>query len=387
MKKQGAKWQQIGDLYDTDGENPRAFAKNHERFHEIREEEKVTDAVKEAIDRQTEDRKTGEVTSEIKRRMKDKKVLTDDELLKLHALDPNRFKIRSVTSNEWTMTESGGEQWFNFQSKIVAELLSEEDNLPYKLMEIITTYTKPFDIQTTMLEPIDAYLVVPFFDLHFGPNTSEDYAEYQEKILKMIDNQYKKVVIINGGDFFNVNDFKSQTINQTRVNDTNIPNAWEEATLFMLPILEKAISNSPKVEYVYNRSNHSETIDWTFAQYLKARYPMITFDDSTKQLKATMLGETVFFSTHGHVRKQPKDLVNLCSAIYPFEWGSAKRRFVVTGHKHHDKEEDFPGATYVQLTSPSKATDYEDENLYLGTENGMRLFEVTDERLMSKHYL
>lgn len=41
----------------------------------------------------------------------------------------------------------------------------------------------------------------------------------------------------------------------------------------------------------------------------------------------------------------------------------------------------------VQLTSPSKATDYEDENLYLGTPNGMRLFEVTDEDLMSKHYL
>ena len=35
------------------------------------------------------------------------------------------------------------------------------------------------------------------------------------------------------------------------------------------------------------------------------------------------------------------------------------------------------------LTSPSKATDYEDENLYLGTPNGMRLFEVTDEDLMS----
>ena len=141
------------------------------------------------------------------------------------------------------------------------------------------------------------------------------------------------------------------------------------------------------MEFVYNPSNHSETIDWTFTQYLKARYPQIVFEDSTQQLKVTTLGETVFFSTHGHIRKQPKDLVNLCSAVYPHEWGMAKRRFVVTGHKHHDKEEDFPGATYVQLTSPSKATDFEDENLYLGTENGIRLFEVTDERLMSKHYL
>lgn len=387
LRKQGATWEQVGGIYETAADNVRKWASRHERFHEIREEEKITDAVKEVIDRRTEDRRTGEITNEIKRRMREKKVFTDDELLELHALDPGKFKIRVVTSNEWTMTESGGEQYYNFQSKIVAEPLTEDDTLTDKLIDIINQYAKPFSTQTISGETLDAYLVIPFFDLHFGMNTAEDYAEYQEKILQMIDNQYKRVVIINGGDFFNTNDFRSQTINQTRVNDTNIPNAWEEAILFIAPVLEKALANSPSVEYVYNRSNHSETIDWAFSQYLKARYPQIIFDDDTRQLKVTELGETVFFSTHGHIRKQPKDLVNLCSAIYPTEWGKARRRFVITGHKHHDKEEDFPGATYVQLTSPSKATDYEDENLYLGTPNGMRLFEVTDEDLMSKHYL
>src|SRR5699024_4664715 len=100
MKQAGKTWDEIGEVFGTSGENVRAWAKKQDWFHLIREEEKVTDAVKEVIDRRTEDRKTGEVTSEIKRKMREKKVLTDDELLELHAIDPDKFKIRTVTSNE-----------------------------------------------------------------------------------------------------------------------------------------------------------------------------------------------------------------------------------------------------------------------------------------------
>src|SRR5699024_7982794 len=120
--------------------------KNQDWFDEIREEHKVTNAVKDTIDKRTEDRKTGEITSEIKRKMREKKVLTDDELLELHALDPNSFQIRTITSNEWSMTEAGGEQYYNFQSKIVAEPIDILSKFPKQLKEIIETYTQPFDI-------------------------------------------------------------------------------------------------------------------------------------------------------------------------------------------------------------------------------------------------
>ena len=113
------------------------------------------------IDKRTEDRKTGEITNEIKRRMREKKVFTDDELLELHALDPDKFKIRMVTSNEWTMTEGGGEQYYNFQSKIVAEPIDILSKFPKQLQEIIETYTQPFDIDVMDDEKLSQTLLIP----------------------------------------------------------------------------------------------------------------------------------------------------------------------------------------------------------------------------------
>src|SRR5699024_4984124 len=156
-------------IYNTDGENVRAFAKKHERFGEIREEEKITDAVKEVIDRRTEDRRTGEVTSEIKRKMREKKVLTDDELLELHALDPDKFKIRTVTSNEWTVTTGEGEQWYNFQSKIVAEPITTDEITPEFIANLFES-VKPQEIELNLDEVPNSYLLIPLSDFHWGLN-------------------------------------------------------------------------------------------------------------------------------------------------------------------------------------------------------------------------
>ena len=225
MKQAGKTWDEIGEVFGTSGENVRAWAKKQDWFDEIREEHKVTNAVKDTIDKQTEDRKTGEITSEIKRKMREKKVLTDDELLELHALDSNSFQIRTITSNEWTMTEAGGEQWFNFQSKIVAEPIDILSKFPEQLKEIIETYTQPFDIDVMDDEKLNQTLLIPLPDIHVEPDLSTKFQVYQDSILRYLENQYKNVVIAIMGDFFNADNFNSKTANETRVADTNIPDS------------------------------------------------------------------------------------------------------------------------------------------------------------------
>src|SRR5699024_6205530 len=167
---------------------------------EIREEEKITDAVKEVIDRRTEDRRTGEVTSEIKRKMREKKVLTDDELLELHALDSNRFQIRTITSNEWTMTEGSGEQYYNFQSKIVAEPIDILNKFPKQLKEIIETYTQPFDIDVMDDEKLNQTLLIQLPDIHVEPDLSTKFQVYKDSILRYLENQNKNEIIANIGE-------------------------------------------------------------------------------------------------------------------------------------------------------------------------------------------
>lgn len=386
LKQLGQTWDEIGEVYDESGEKMRCWAKRQDWFPEIREDHKITNAVKNEVDTKTvaED---GKITSTIKKRLNEKKTFSEDELLDLHGLNADEFKIKTITSNEWSMTNSDGEQYYNFQSKIIAESTKDEKTVLDRIQSLITDYNQPCNIECSTRETLDSYLVIPLFDLHFGLNKASDYAEYQERLLQLLENGYQKVLIVLGGDLFNTNDFHNQTIHQTRVSDTNIPEAWEETTLFLCPIIEKALNNSPEIEIMYNRGNHSETVDWTYAQFLKVKYPQVQFDDEVKQLKAVLLGEVAIFATHGHIRKQPKDLIALCSALYPDIWGKSKRRFLFTGHNHFDKEEDFPGITYSQFTSPSKSTDFEEENMYLGTQNGMRVFEVSDEQLLAKYYL
>ena len=386
MRKQGATWKQVGDIYNTDGENVRAFAKKHERFGEIREEEKITDAVKEVIDRRTEDRRTGEVTSEIKRKMREKKVLTDDELLELHALDPDKFKIRTVTSNEWTMTESGGEQYYNFQSKIVAEPIDILSKFPKQLKEIIETYTQPFDIDVMDDEKLNQTLLIPLPDIHVEPNLSTKFQVYQDSILRYLENQYKNVIIAIMGDFFNADNFNSKTANETRVADTNIPDSWEEGLLILEPIIQKAIHTSPNVTIVYSRGNHDESILWAFVKYLEVKYPQVTFESDTEQLKCVVVDDVSIFLTHGHIRRG-KSIGMLCSALYPQEYGNGKYRILLTGHKHTIKSEDLIGLVHYELPTVGEGDKYEQDNLYLGNQKGIHLYEFNTDKLNAIYYL
>ena len=386
MRKQGATWKQVGDIYNTDGENVRAFAKRHERFGEIREEEKITDAVKEVIDKRTEDRRTGEITNEIKRRMREKKVFTDDELLELHALDPDKFKIRMVTSNEWTMTEGGGEQYYNFQSKIVAEPIDILSKFPKQLQEIIETYTQPFDIDVMDDEKLNQTLLIPFPDIHVEPNFSTKFQGYQDSILRYLENQYKNVIIAIMGDFFNADNFNSKTANETRVADTNIPENWEEGLLILEPIIQKAIHTSPNVTIVYSRGNHDESVLWAFIQYLTVKYPQVTFQSDMDQLKCVVVDDVSIFLTHGHIRRG-KSIGMLCSALYPQEYGNSKYRILLTGHKHTIKSEDLVGLVHYELPTVGEGDKYEQDNLYLGNQKGIHLYEFNTDKLNAIYYL
>ena len=386
VRKSGGTWEQIGKIYDTAPDNPRKWASKHPRFHEIREEEKITDAVKEVIDKRTEDRRTGEITSEIKRKMREKKVLTDDELLELHALDPDSFQIRTITSNEWTVTTGEGGQYYNFQSKIVAEPIDILSKFPKQLKEIIETYTQPFDIDVMDDEKLNQTLLIPLPDIHVEPKLSTKFQVYQDSILRYLENQYKNVVIAIMGDFFNADNFNSKTANETRVADTNIPDSWEEGLLILEPIIQKAIHTSPNVTIVYSRGNHDESILWAFVKYLEVKYPQVTFESDMEQLKCVVVDDVSIFLTHGHIRRG-KSIGMLCSALYPQEYGNSKYRILLTGHKHTIKSEDLIGLVHYELPTVGEGDKYEQDNLYLGNQKGIHLYEFSTDKLNAIYYL
>ena len=382
MRKQGATWKQVGDIYETDGENVRAFAKKHERFGEIREEEKITDAVKEVIDRRTEDRRTGEVTSEIKRKMREKKVLTDDELLELHALDPDKFKIRTVTSNEWTMTEGGGEQYYNFQSKIVAEPKVVEDIDWDELGERLADRVTPKQPKAPLNVDDERYLVIPMYDLHFGANTIEDYDDSLAKIYKQLEVEYKKVLIISGGDILDADNHQSTTASGTQLDTIDLNQAWDDAFDFFDLIIDKALDCAEEVEVLYVPGNHDYTSGQTLFKPLNRLYrdeDRLTINDEQESFKATLLGSNLIGATHG-IKRNKKDYPMIFATQFSQLWGAegVHTREVCTGHLHFEHTVDMNGLMIRQMPTRNEENQWSRDNGLMGSHKRFMLIEYSE---------
>src|SRR5699024_861028 len=157
MKQAGKMWDEIGEVFGTSGENVRAWAKKQDWFGEIREEHKVTNAVKDTFETKSiaED---GKITSEIKKKLNEKKTFEESELLELHGLNANDFTIRTITSNEWSMTNAEGQKYYNFQSKIIAEPKVKE--ITPEFIAHLFESVKPQEIELNLYEVPNSYLLI-----------------------------------------------------------------------------------------------------------------------------------------------------------------------------------------------------------------------------------
>src|SRR5699024_10796156 len=185
----------------TSGENVRAYAKKQAWFDEIREENKVTNAVKDTIETKSiaED---GKITSEIKKKLNEKKNVDEYELLELHGLNADEFSIRTITSNEWSMTNAEGQQYYNFQSKIIAEPKVQE--ITPEFITSLFENVKPQEIDLNLDEVPRTYLLIPLSDFHWGLNYAEDYEQLKRDIKDLIIEGYSEILFVLNGDYFHV---------------------------------------------------------------------------------------------------------------------------------------------------------------------------------------
>ena len=397
LKKEGKTWKEIGDVFGVKGERVRAYSRNRTWYKEIRDPKHMNiDLIGDKNPKlETFHSKTtlsdGSISSSIRERLLEKKQFTEKELLELHGFSSEEFKIKTVTSNEWSMTNSEGEKYYNFQSKIIAELLRSEDKLIEQLEELITKYAKPFEVkrnihaQGTNNKANDKSIVIPLADMHFGFNTCDDYRKYQQQIYNKVSQDYNTIIISILGDWLHTSNFIHTTEAGTRVNDTNIPLAWEEASKFIEPLIQRALFTTQDVRLIYSRGNHDESMTWGFCKYLEVKYPQVKIDVSLDQLKVTTVDKVALYFSHGH--KAKAKLPSLCASLYPKEWGETNSRLLFTGHLHHQQSRDHTGIVQYQLPTCSKSTDWEEENLFLGSDKGIHLFEIMNSKISAIYYL
>ena len=328
----------------------------------------------------------GTISSTIKVRLKEQKLFTEDELLKLHGFDPIDFQIKTVTSNEWSMTNGAGEQYYNFQSKIIA-CKRQVNGLPVeKVGEIVKSIT-PLPIFVDRTKEKNGYLSIGFFDIHFGLNTLEEYTELLSDLVGIIRKGYKEVLIISGGDFLHVDNMVNTTVRGTNVDQVDFSKMVHDAETFLVTVCKEAYQHSGKVKLVYLPGNHASSTDYMLIRGIQGLIPEIEVDYEIEEYKHTWLGQHSIFLHHGDKRNSSQKLLEVLVGKYAKEWGNSKARYLFTGHYHHEKGLNIAGLTHYQLMSPSKPSSYDKAKGFVTSEVGLQVFEFDEEKRRAIYYL
>lgn len=380
LRQGNTPWTKIDELLKLPPDGARNKARNQEWYKQIAQSNPHDKA--EDVDKKTY-REDGSISSFIRTRLDNKQTFSQSELLELHGLDPIEFKIKTITSNEWSMTNGEGDKYYNFQSKILAEPLTAKDISFEQIVELLSTL-KPKRIELQMDELPNEYLFVGLSDLHLMFNR---YDKLQSDIADVMSNGYEEILMSVHGDLFHVDNFLNTTERGTRVDDVDFEQGVQDGFQFVIPLIEKALESSPTVKLVYLPGNHAPSVDYMFVQAIKRLYPDVEVDDSVDEFKHAWLGKHSIFMHHGDKVKNPKRLLEIVVSKFAKEWGESQSRYLMTGHFHHEKSLSFAGMTHYQVMSPSKESSYDKQMGYVDSEAGLMLFTFDEEKRRRVDYL
>lgn len=362
-------WQQMADIVEQDKYTVRDHAKqmdyyeperpiNHERLEILSDGQRISERIL-------------ALTAE--------QLNSPEELLKAHGFSPDEWSIDRATSNLWH-GQREGELVPLYQSKIHVKPNAN----PYRLiLSEIKTNAVPFEIEPEYEEPTTRNLVVNINDTHFGANSYGDYIDSQQVIINQINQGYHTVVINLAGDLLETDNFKHTTASGTRLDNTNLTSAWADLTAYVEPIVMASIRSSRKVRVIYLRGNHSESMEWAFVQYLKARFPQVQMDDSIKYHKAILLGKVFLGFSHGY--KNSKNLPINFAIKEAKLWGQAEHREIISAHNH--RESTLQGAIHRILPTRAKEGEYVEENNFVSSHKSFQLFEYSTDNISAIYYV
>lgn len=311
--------------------------------------------------------------------------LKDDAyILEAHGYDPGKWEITSHQFSMWNHRNKQSGTKTLYASKI--KVKPKRDGFDFdKLIETIK------EIPSVMIKPKakdiqNKYLLLPLFDMHFGVSDYEHYTPTQAKILQKLKNNYKEVVLIFGQDAFHNDDFHGRTTKGTQIQKVDMIQAWKDAVMFFEPIIKQALELNSKVKIFYSKGNHSETIEWAFVQYLKARFPQCEYDDTLKERKVVMMGKNFIGMNHGD-KKNEKRLPENFATEFPVEWARATTRTVFTGHRHSELVEEAGGILVRRMPTRNITDDWHDDMGYTTQHKRFQIHEFDEEEQIALYYV
>lgn len=310
----------------------------------------------------------GSITSSIRQRMAEKRVFTNRELLELHAINPDENVIDRIVSNEWSMTNADGEQYFNFQSKIIAKPISQNEMTLDEFIEAIREEPKKHKIKPVGIGIRN--LGIGLADMHFGVTTREYMKPHLDEICDILENGYKTVMIGQLGDLFESSQMRqSVTLAGTILPSVDMVKAWADAKWFYHTLIEHALKYSKNVIVEHACGNHSGNLEYGFMDGLKDRYSIMGEDrvevrNHNEYRTVSKLDQVGILLSHGDGVKM-KDLMMKFASEYPMVWAETEHHETWSGHLHNQfTTVDVDGNVSRRFPSPKPPKDYEDKYGY-----------------------
>ena len=311
--------------------------------------------------------------------------LSDEQLLKLHGLDPSKFEITSVTSNFWGES-TNGEPLYQTKIKAAPKSFDIED-----ITGIINEQVQPLTHQShPFVDYGETSLIVPIFDMHFGINTQETVEPFLREIQALIQSKkYESVVFVIGGDYFHSNYMtKTMTVGGTQLDHVDNDQALIDGTRFISALITSAYQNAEYVQVYTVRGNHDGDKEYVWSYGMKCKYDNtpVGWNLTLRSRDCFQIGNVGVMYSHGDKPRQNK-LAQLFAVEYPQVWADCKTRLILTGHYHTQKTTDDQGVMLMQQPTSKPTDNYEDFNGFTMSQRRMEVLEVDDQHLLCTHYI
>lgn len=315
----------------------------------------------------------------------------EQALLEAHGFDPSEWQITNAKASQWNHANKEFGTSVMYSSKITVKPLGAKKVDYDEIAKRLSGKAKPRVAKRIPVIDSDQYLVIPIFDMHFGNNTLEDYDESLGKMLNIMKNDYREILIIAGGDQLHNDNHRGTTSSGTNIDKVDMTQAWEGAFDFLDIIIDKALDCAETVNIMYVPGNHDEMAGQTLFKALEKVYrdeDRLTIDSRQKMFKATLLGHNFIGASHGDKSNKNKYPMIYATGFSQL-WGkeSVITREVFVGHLHHESVIDKDGLLIRQAPTRNKADQYHEDNGFMSAHKRFSVVAYDEYEPTAVHYI
>lgn len=326
----------------------------------------------------------GTQTATVLMRLKHEPDKSPRTMLALTGYDPEKFDL--ISSQYKVYEQHSTEDGTVPQYSITVKVRPKSDISVSELTGIINRDVKQKRLNRTS-GTLKRMLVVPLYDLHFGINSYDKMQPYLDEIITIIKTHpFEKIVIEAGGDILHSDFLKmTKTVKGTQLDHVDMIKAWQDAAEFVKGIIEPAIKNSEVTELRAIGGNHDFSMQWSFIEMIKARYPQLAVFNPGSYRQVFTYGKVGIMLAHGDVAKAR--LSQLFANEYPEVWSSSVWREIHFGHFHTEVVKDVDGTIQRQFETPKPADGYEQKNGFTMGQKTMKALEFDVNGLLAEYTL